>query len=81
MARSPGIRPRHPPPGAAQAKGKSQEGLSPIGRATEDQVGYLMSFFYFPLRFSAFIWYKQCTESRVWLAGRFCRNSRRWSGI
>ena len=34
-----------------------------------------------PLRSGPFIWYKQFTESSVWLAGRICRNSRRRSGI
>jgi hypothetical protein len=40
------------------------------------QVGKLPTSQKFCLRASTFIWYKQFTESSVWLAGRFCRNSR-----
>src|SRR5579863_15438 len=47
----------------------------------ETQVGKLPASPKFCLRLDAFIWYKQFTESSVWLAGRFCRNSRRSSGI
>ncbi len=40
------------------------------------QVGKLLRSRKFRLRLNTFIWYKQFTESSVWLAGRFCRNSR-----
>jgi len=47
-----------------------------LRRFHRTQVGKLPTSQKFCLRPSAFIWYKQFTESSVWLAGRFCRNSR-----
>jgi hypothetical protein len=51
------------------------------GSRARTQVGKLGARRNFCLRSWSFIWYKQFTESSVWLAGRFCRNSRRSSGI
>jgi len=45
------------------------------------QIGKLPQFSNWPLHFFPFIWYKQFTESSVWLAGRIVCNSRRASGI
>ena len=42
-----------------------------------NQVGKLLPSRKFRLRPGTFIWYKQFTESSVWLAGQFCCNSRR----
>jgi hypothetical protein len=54
---------------------------SKFSHPRETQVGKLPASPKFRLRPDALIWYKQFTESSVWLAGRFCRNSRRSSGI
>jgi hypothetical protein len=46
-----------------------------------NQIGKLTHFSNYPLQFFLFIWYKQFTESSVWLAGCIVCNSRRASGI
>jgi hypothetical protein len=45
------------------------------------QISKLPHFSKSPLRFFPFIWYKQFTESSVWLARRIVCNSRRAPGI
>ncbi len=52
-----------------------------ITRSSRDQISKLPHPPNSPLRSAAFLWYKQFTESSVWLAGRIVCNSRRASGI
>jgi hypothetical protein len=50
-------------------------------RSCGNQVGKLLPPRKFCLRFGTFIWYKQFTESSVWLAGHFCLQLSSLSGI